>query len=106
VFTTESTPRSYIAEASSQLSTKHNASGYNWAKLYGNLPLQVGGVSNLRQYIVVMNPAGLGLENVCAGEAQEESSGRTPNINKPAKQITDGFWQQMGLILINLNIPS
>jgi hypothetical protein len=39
---------------------------------YGDLALQVGGVSNLRQYNVVMSPAGLGLENDCAGEDQEQ----------------------------------
>jgi hypothetical protein len=36
---------------------------------YGDLTLQVGGVSNLSQKIFVMNPAGLGPENDCAGDA-------------------------------------
>jgi hypothetical protein len=35
---------------------------------YGNLFLQVGGVSNRRQYNLVMSPAGFGPENDCAVE--------------------------------------
>jgi hypothetical protein len=42
-----------------------------WYK-YGDLALQVEGVSNLRQQNVVMSPAGLGPENDCAGEAQQQ----------------------------------
>jgi hypothetical protein len=39
---------------------------------YGDLVLQVGGVSNLRQQNMVMSPAGLGPENDCAGENQQQ----------------------------------
>jgi hypothetical protein len=39
---------------------------------YGDLALQVGGVSNLRQYNVVMSPAELGPENDWAGEDQQQ----------------------------------
>jgi hypothetical protein len=35
---------------------------------HGDLALQVGGVSNLREQNMVMSPAGLGPENDCAGE--------------------------------------
>jgi hypothetical protein len=34
--------------------------------------LQVGGISNLRQWNVVVRPTGLGPENDCAGEDQNE----------------------------------
>jgi hypothetical protein len=37
-----------------------------------DLALQVGGVSNLRQLNMIMSPAGLGPENDCAGEDQQQ----------------------------------
>jgi hypothetical protein len=46
----------------------HVPGGYK----YGDLTLQVGGVSNLGQQNVVMSPAGLGPENDCAGEPQQQ----------------------------------
>jgi hypothetical protein len=39
---------------------------------YGDLDLQVGGVSNPRQQNVAMSPVGLGPENECAGEDQQQ----------------------------------
>jgi hypothetical protein len=39
---------------------------------YGDLALQVGAVSNLRQQTVIMVPVGLSPENDCAGEDQQE----------------------------------
>jgi hypothetical protein len=39
---------------------------------YGDLALQVGGVSNPRHLNLVMSPAGLGTENDCAGEVQQQ----------------------------------
>jgi hypothetical protein len=39
---------------------------------YGDLALQVEGVSNLRQQNMVMSPAGLGPENDCAGDGQQQ----------------------------------
>jgi hypothetical protein len=41
--------------------------GYN----YGNLVLQVGGVSN-ETVNMIMSPAGLGSENNCIGEGQQQ----------------------------------
>jgi hypothetical protein len=39
---------------------------------YEDVTLQVGLVSNLRQYNMVMSPAGLGPENDCVGEGQQQ----------------------------------
>jgi hypothetical protein len=53
----------------------HQCPVYNWATLFlrdintGDLTFQVGGVSNLRQNMV-MRPAGFGPENDCAVEGQ------------------------------------
>jgi hypothetical protein len=55
-----------------------NAWGYKWATLFledikdRDLALQVGGVSNLRQYNMGINPAGPGPENECAGKGQQQ----------------------------------
>jgi hypothetical protein len=40
---------------------------------YGDLALQVGEVSNLRQQNIVMSPEGLGCKNDCTGEGQQQS---------------------------------
>jgi hypothetical protein len=40
---------------------------------YGDLALQVGGVSNVRQKNVVLSSAELGSENDCAGEEQQQT---------------------------------
>jgi hypothetical protein len=47
----------------------HPVSGGN---KYRDLALQVGGVSSLREQNMVISPAGLGLENYCAGEDQKQ----------------------------------
>jgi hypothetical protein len=53
--------------------TKPSAWGCNWAALLlGDLTFQIEGVSNLIQLNMVMNPAELGPENDCAGEAQQQ----------------------------------
>jgi hypothetical protein len=39
---------------------------------YEDLALQVWGVSNLRQYNMVMSSAGLGPKNDCAGEEHQQ----------------------------------
>jgi hypothetical protein len=39
---------------------------------YGDLALQVGGISNSRQRNVIMSPVGLGPANHCAGEGQQQ----------------------------------
>jgi hypothetical protein len=41
-------------------------------KKYGDLALQLWGVSNLRQYNAFMSPAALGPDNDCAGEGQQQ----------------------------------
>jgi hypothetical protein len=41
---------------------------------YGDLALQAEGVSHLREWSLVMSPVGLGPENYCAGEAQQQCS--------------------------------
>jgi hypothetical protein len=46
----------------------HIPGGYK----YGDLALQVGGVSNLRQWYMVMSPAVPGPENDFAGEGQQQ----------------------------------
>jgi hypothetical protein len=49
---------------------------YNWVTLFlgdintGDLALQVGGVPKLRQQIIAMSPAGLGVENDCDEQQQ------------------------------------
>jgi hypothetical protein len=48
---------------------------------YGDLALQVGGISNLGQYIV-MSPEGLGPEDDFAGEAQQQLY----TIDQPSRQ--------------------
>jgi hypothetical protein len=55
-----------------------DAWAYNWTTLFrgggykcGDLVLQVGGVSNLRQQNMVMSTVGLGPEIDCAGEDQQ-----------------------------------
>jgi hypothetical protein len=61
-------PRDYITR------TPEGITGppYSWGSKYGNLALQVGAVSNVRQQNLVMSPAGLGPENVCAGEDRQQ----------------------------------
>jgi hypothetical protein len=55
-----------------------SAWGYNrakpvpWGYKYRYLTLEVGRVSNLREQNMVMNPAGIGPENDCAGEDQQQ----------------------------------
>jgi hypothetical protein len=44
----------------------------SWGYKYGDLALQVGGVSNLREYNMVISSAGLGPENDSAGEDQQQ----------------------------------
>jgi hypothetical protein len=39
---------------------------------YGDVALQVEGVSNLRQLNVVMSPVGIGPGYICAGEGQQQ----------------------------------
>jgi hypothetical protein len=52
--------------------------GYNWATLFlGDIntrtwPYRLWGVSNLRQLNVDMSLTGLGHENDCAGEVQQQ----------------------------------
>jgi hypothetical protein len=45
---------------------------YSLGYKYGDLALQAGGVSNLRQLNMVISPSGLGPENECAGEDQHK----------------------------------
>jgi hypothetical protein len=55
-----------------------SAWGYNWATLflggykYGDLALQVGCSTESETVKMVMSPAGLGHENNCAGENQQQ----------------------------------
>jgi hypothetical protein len=45
---------------------------YTLQAMYKYITFQVGVVSNLRQWNMVMSPAGLGLKNICAAEALQQ----------------------------------
>jgi hypothetical protein len=49
---------------------------------YGDLALQAGEVSNLRQQNMVMSPVGLGPENDCAGEDQQQLETTDPSSHQ------------------------
>jgi hypothetical protein len=54
------------------MSMLHNEDQIDKLCKYGDLSLQIGGVSNLRQENLVESPAGVGPENDCTGEGQQQ----------------------------------